>query len=66
MKLKESEINYLEFMCIMLIQSLRDVNKEYKENEYIYSSSNRARFDRLRIELNKSLNKIKNTIYDRR
>ena len=63
MKIDEKEIGYIEYLCDMLPKILKDINKEYKENEYLYSSPSRAKFDRLRIEMNKTLIKIKETIY---
>ena len=57
-KLTDSEINYIEFICEMLPKTLKAIQKEQKDG-YIYASENRARFDRLRIEINKTLMKIK-------
>lgn len=49
----------------MLPIILKDFNKEYENNEhYIWQSPNRARFNRLRIEMNKTLLKIKKDIYN--
>lgn len=64
MKISKSEINYIEFTCMQLIKSLNDFNEEIKDNSYIYASPNRAKFDRLRIELNKELMKIRKVIYN--
>lgn len=63
MKISNTEIDYISTMCCLLINSLKDYNMECKEDDYIYSSSNRAKFDRLRIELNKELMKIRKVIY---
>ena len=63
MKIDEKEISYIEFLCNLLPKVLKDFNAEHSDNEYIFSSPSRARFDRLRIELNKSLGKIRKDIY---
>lgn len=62
-KLTDSELNYIEYICEMLPKSLKAIQKEQKDG-YIYASENRARFDRLRIEINKTLMKIKKKIYN--
>lgn len=63
MKINEKEIAYIEYLCDMLPKILKDINKEYGNNEYLYASQSKARFERLRIELNKSLINIKKIIY---
>lgn len=63
MKVSEKEINYIETMCSLLINTLKDFNNECKENTYVFSSPNRAKFDRLRLELNKELIKVKKEVY---
>lgn len=63
MKISEKEIKYIEYLCYMIPILLKTINDEYEKDKYIYSSENRASFDRLRIELNKILMKIKKTIY---
>ena len=63
MKIKETDLSYIENLCEMLPKTLKEINKEYQEEKYIYSSPARARFDRLRIEINKTLMNIKKTIY---
>ena len=60
--IKDNEINYIEFICDMLPKTLKAIQKEQKDG-YIYASENRARFNRLRIEMNKTLIKIKKEIY---
>lgn len=62
-KLTDSEINYIEFICEFLPKTLKAIQKEQKDG-YIYASENRARFDRLRIEMTKTLMKIKKKIYN--
>ena len=62
-KLTDSELNYIEYICEMLPKTLKAIQKEQKDG-YIYASENRARFDRLRIEINKTLMKIKKKIYN--
>ena len=58
------EINYVEYLCEVLPNLLQDINREIKENDYfLYSSDKRAKFDRIRIELNKTLMDIKRIIY---
>jgi hypothetical protein len=61
-KLTNSEIGYIEFICEWLPKILKEIQKEQKDG-YIYQSENRARFNRLRIEMNKTLMKIRNKIY---
>lgn len=61
-KLTDSEINYIEFICGILPNTLKAIQKEQKDG-YIYASENRARFDRLRIEINKTLMKLRKKIY---
>ena len=58
MKIDKREIGYVEFLCNMLPKILKDINNEYDKEEYIYSSPSRARFNRLRIEMNKTLIKL--------
>lgn len=63
MKIKQLEIGYIEYLCDMLPKILKKINAEYDKEKYIYSSENRAKFDRLRIEMNKTLMKIRKEIY---
>lgn len=60
--LTDKEINYVDYICDMLPKTLRAIQQEQKDG-YIYASENRARFDRLRIEINKTLMKIRKKIY---
>lgn len=60
--LTDKEINYVDFICDMLPKTLKAVKQEQKDG-YIYASENRARFDRLRIEITKTLMKIRKKIY---
>ena len=60
--LTDKEINYVDYICDMLPKTLKAIQQEQKDG-YIYASENRARFDRLRIEINKTLMKIKEKIY---
>ena len=64
-KINEKVINYVDYLCEMLPKILNNINEEYEKNKgiYIYSSSNRAQFDRLRLEMNKTLMKINKEIY---
>ena len=61
-KLTDSEINYIAFICNILPRTLKAIQQEQKDG-YIYQSENRARFDRLRIEISKTLMKIRKKIY---
>lgn len=58
----DKEINYIDYICDMLPKTLKAIQQEQKDG-YIYASENRARFDRLRIEITKTLMKIRNKIY---
>lgn len=60
--LTDKEINYVDFICDMLPKTLKAIQQEQKDG-YIYASENRARFDRLRIEVNKTLMQIRKKIY---
>lgn len=60
--LTDKEINYIDFICDMLPKTLKAIQQEQKDG-YIYASENRARFDRLRIEITKTLMKIRKKIY---
>lgn len=60
--LTDKEINYVDYICDMLPKTLKAIQQEQKDG-YIYASENRARFDRLRIEITKTLMKIRNKIY---
>lgn len=64
MKIPQNEIKYIEYLCDMLPKILKDINEEYEKEDYLYQSPNRARFDRLRLEMNKSLMNIKKIIYN--
>lgn len=60
--LTDKEINYIDYICAMLPKTLKAIQQEQKDG-YIYASENRARFDRLRIEVNKTLMQIRKKIY---
>lgn len=60
--LTDKEINYIDYICDMLPKTLKAIQQEQKDG-YIYASENRARFDRLRIEISKTLMKMKKKIY---
>lgn len=60
--LKKEEITYIEQMTKQLVNALKEIAKY---DDYIFQSPARAKFDRLRIEINKALIKAKNTIYGR-
>lgn len=59
--LKKEEITYIEQMAKQLVNALKEIAK--LDDVYIFQSSARAKFDRLRIELNKELMAIKKRIY---
>ena len=60
--LTDREIDYVDYICDMLPKTLKAIQREQKDG-YIYASENRARFDRLRIEISKTLMKIRKKIY---
>ncbi len=60
--LTDKEIDYVYYICDMLPTLLKAIQREQKDG-YIYASENRARFDRLRIEISKTLMKIRKKIY---
>lgn len=59
--LKKEEITYIEQMTKQLVNALKEIAK-YDDN-YIYQIPERAKFDRLRVELNKELMAIRKRIY---
>lgn len=59
--LKKEEITYIEQMAKQLVNALKEIAK--LEDVYIFQSPARAKFDRLRVELNKELMAIKKRIY---
>ena len=63
MRIKEEEINYIKYLCKRIIETLENFNEETKENEYVYQNQNRAKFNRLRIELNQVLMNVNKIIY---
>lgn len=65
MKINKERLNYIEQMMKEIIKALKDFNSEDTEH-YIYQSSNRAKFDRLRLELTKELLNLKKDIYKER
>ena len=64
MKINQNDINYVNYVCEELPTLLNDIKYEIEQNDHwLYASERRARFDRIRIELNKVLLKIKKDIY---
>lgn len=65
MKLTREKVNYVNSMSKELIKSLKEILKYYENNNdrYLYSSENRAKFKRLRVELTKELMQIQRVIY---
>lgn len=59
--LKKEEITYIEQMTKQLVNALKEIAKY--DNDYIYQIPERAKFDRLRVELNKELMAIRKRIY---
>ena len=59
--LKKEEITYIEQMAKQLVNALKEIAKY--DNDYIYQIPVRAKFDRLRVELNKELMAIRKRIY---
>jgi hypothetical protein len=68
MKISKSTIGYVQMLCDLLPKTLNEINVDYDKAEkeghdYLFQSEARARFDRIRIEMNKTLIKIKKGIY---
>lgn len=59
--LKKEEITYIEQMTKQIVNALKEIAKY--DDDYIYQSSARAKFDRLRVELGKELMAIRKRIY---
>ncbi|MBR2526560.1 hypothetical protein IKE67_08870 [bacterium] len=59
--LKKEEITYIEQMTKQIVNALKDIASQ--DNNYVYQSPARAKFDRLRVELNKELMEIRRRIY---
>lgn len=59
--LKKEEITYIEQMTKQLVNALKEIAK--LDDVYIFQSPARAKFDRLRVELNKELMIIRRRIY---
>ncbi|MBQ2391378.1 MAG: hypothetical protein II306_06375 [Clostridia bacterium] len=59
--LKKEEITYIEQMTKQIVNALKEIAKY--DNDYIYQIPERAKFDRLRVELNKELMTIRKRIY---
>lgn len=59
--LKKEEITYIEQMTKQIVNALKEI--AIYDDDYIYQIPERAKFDRLRVELNKELMAIKKRIY---
>lgn len=59
--LKKEEITYIEQMAKQIVNALKEIAKY--DDDYIYQIPERAKFDRLRVELNKELMAIRKRIY---
>lgn len=59
--LKKEEITYIEQMTKQIVNALRKIAPY--DDDYIYQIPERAKFDRLRVELNKELMAIRKRIY---
>lgn len=60
--LKKEEITYIEQMTKQIVNALKEIASQ-DNNYYIFQSPARAKFDRLRVELNKELMAIRKRIY---
>ena len=65
-RLTNTELTYIEQLMNKIMESLKQVNLELSKDNYIYSSKARARFDKLRIELNTELLQVKKRLYNGR
>lgn len=62
----DAEIQYLERMYNRSIDALKSfMLEEANNNKYIFSSRNRAEFNRLRLEITKELLRLENKMYKR-
>lgn len=59
------EIQYLERMYNRSINALKSFMLEENNDKYIFSSRNRAEFNRLRLEITKELLRLENKMYKR-
>ena len=64
MGIKE-RIYFIESLQNELISALKKATNELQKEQYIYASSNRAKFKRLRVELTKQLFEAEKLIYKR-
>lgn len=68
-KIRDTQITYIKELSNQIIKALEAVQEEQKlellnsKSCYIYSSKNRAIFDRLRLELNRQLLLLKKQVY---
>lgn len=58
--LKKEEITYIGQMTKQIVNALKEIAKY---DDYVYQMPERAKFDRLRVELNKELMAIRKRIY---
>lgn len=63
--MNNAEIQYLERMFDRSINALKSFMLEENNDEYIFSSRNRAEFNRLRLEITKELLRLENKMYRR-
>ena len=64
--MNNAEIQYLERMYNRSIGALKSfMLEEANNNKYIFSSRNRAEFNRLRLEITKELLRLENKMYKR-
>lgn len=62
--IKNKDIEYIKEMTNQIVDSMNNTLKEFhSEQGRIWSSSNRAKFKRLRVELTKELFKIEKELY---
>lgn len=64
--MNNEEIKYLEQMYKRSIKTLKEFMKEQNEDRYIFSSRNRAEFNRLRLEITRELLRLENKMYNRK
>ena len=58
--MNNAEIQYLERMYNRSIKALKSFMLEEANDEYLFSSRNRAEFNRLRLEITKELLRLEN------
>ena len=62
-EISKDRIIYLKEMMKQIVKAIEDFEIDNAFGEYIYADKNRAKFDRLRLELQDELLKIKKEMY---